>query len=52
MRLNDREMLADLVAAAVNMAVSKAREEAAKASQAMMQDATGMPIPPGMLPEM
>lgn len=49
MRLNDREMLADLVSAAVNMAVGKAREEVAKASQNMAQDA-GLPIPPGMLP--
>ena len=46
MKLNDREMLADLVAAAVNMAMSKAREEVAKASQAMAQDAG---LPPGML---
>src|SRR4051812_15572381 len=51
MRLNDREMLADLVAAAVNMAMSKAREEVAKASQTMAQEA-GLPIPPGMLPGM
>lgn len=48
MKLGDREMLADLVAAAVNMAMNKAREEIAKASQAMAQDA-GLPIPPGML---
>jgi nucleoid-associated protein EbfC len=50
MKLNDREMLADLVAAAVNMALGKAREEVAKANQAMVQEA-GLPIPPGMLPE-
>ena len=37
--MNDREMLADLVAAAVNMAIGKAREEVAKASQSMAQDA-------------
>jgi nucleoid-associated protein EbfC len=51
MKLDDREMLADLVAAAVNMAMSKAREEVAKASQEMAQDA-GLAIPPGMLPGM
>jgi DNA-binding YbaB/EbfC family protein len=51
MRLNDRDMLADLVTAAVNMAMSKAREEVAKASQAMAQEA-GIPIPTGMLPGM
>ena len=48
MKLDDREMLADLVAAAVNMAIGKAREEVAKASQSMAQDA-GLPLPPGML---
>lgn len=51
MKLNDREMLADLVSAAVNMAIGKAREEVAKASQSMAQDA-GLPIPPGVLPGM
>jgi DNA-binding YbaB/EbfC family protein len=51
MRLNDREMLADLVTAAVNMAMSKAREEVAKVSQAMAQE-VGLPIQPGMLPGM
>jgi DNA-binding YbaB/EbfC family protein len=51
MKLNDREMLADLVAAAVNMAMSKAREEVAKASQAVAQDA-GFPLPPGAMPGM
>jgi DNA-binding protein YbaB len=50
-RLNDKDMLADLVVAATNMALAKAREEVAKASQAMAQDA-GLPIPPGMLPGM
>lgn len=48
-KLGDREMLADLVAAAVNMAMGKAREETAKASMAMAQ---GAGLPPGMLPEM
>ena len=51
LRLNDRDMLADLVAAAVNMAMTRAREEVAKASQAMAQEA-GLPIPPGMVPGM
>jgi DNA-binding YbaB/EbfC family protein len=50
-KLNDKDMLADLVVAATNMALAKAREEVAKASQAMAQDA-GLPIPPGMLPGM
>jgi DNA-binding YbaB/EbfC family protein len=51
MKLGDRDMLADLVAAAVNMAMTKAREEVAKASQAAAQEA-GLPIPAGMLPGM
>jgi DNA-binding YbaB/EbfC family protein len=51
MTLNDREMLADLVAAAVNIAMAKAREEVAKASQAIAQDA-GLPLPPGIMPGM
>jgi DNA-binding YbaB/EbfC family protein len=51
MKLNDKDMLADLVIAATNMALAKAREEVAKASQAMAADA-GLPIPPGMLPGM
>jgi nucleoid-associated protein EbfC len=49
MKLNDRDMLADLVAAAVNMAIGKAREEVAKASAAIAQEA-GLPIAPGMIP--
>lgn len=49
MKLNDKEMLADLVAAAVNMGMSKAREEVAKASAAIAQEA-GLPIGPGMIP--
>jgi DNA-binding YbaB/EbfC family protein len=51
MKLNDREMLADLLSAAVNMAIAKSREEVAKASQAIAQEA-GLPLPPGMLPGM
>lgn len=49
MKLGDRDMLADLVAAAVNMGVAKAREEVAKASAAMAEEA-GLPLPPGGLP--
>ena len=49
MKLGDRDMLADLVMAATNMAMGQAREEVAKASQAVAQDA-GLPLPPGMLP--
>jgi DNA-binding YbaB/EbfC family protein len=51
LKLNDKDMLADLVIAATNMALAKAREEVAKASQAMAADA-GLPLPPGMLPGM
>src|SRR6478736_3286755 len=51
MKLGDREMLADLVAAAVNMAIVKAREEVAKAGQAIAQEA-GVPLPSGMMPGM
>jgi DNA-binding YbaB/EbfC family protein len=51
MKLNDKDMLADLVIAATNMALAKAREEVAKASQAVAADA-GLPLPPGMLPGM
>ena len=51
MKLGDKDMLADLVIAATNMALAKAREEVAKASQAMAQDA-GLPIPPGLIPGM
>jgi len=50
-RLGDRDMLADLVIAATNMALGKAREEVAKASQAVAAEA-GLPLPPGMLPGM
>jgi nucleoid-associated protein EbfC len=50
-KLNDRDMLADLVMAAVNMAMRKAREEVAKASQAVAQEA-GFPLPPGLIPGM
>jgi DNA-binding YbaB/EbfC family protein len=51
MKLNDRDMLADLVIAAVNMAMSKAREEAARASQSFAQE-LGVTLPPGALPGM
>jgi nucleoid-associated protein EbfC len=51
MKLGDREMLADLVAAAANMAIVKAREEVAKAGQAIAQEA-GVPLPSGMMPGM
>lgn len=51
LKLNDRDLLADLFMAATNMALAKAREEVSKASQAMAAEA-GLPIPPGMLPGM
>ena len=47
-KLNDRDMLADLVMAATNMALGKAREEVHKASQSVAQEA-GLPLPPGLL---
>ena len=49
MKLNDRDMLADLVIAASNQALSKARDEVAKASSSMAQE-MGIPLPPGGLP--
>jgi len=51
LKLNDKDVLADLVMAATNMALAKARQEVAAASQQMAQEA-GLPIPPGMLPGM
>ena len=51
LKLNDKDMLADLVIAATNMALAKARQEVANASQQMAQEA-GLPIPSGMLPGM
>ena len=51
MKLGDRDMLADLVMAATNMALAKARQEVANASQAAAAEA-GLPLPPGMLPGM
>jgi len=46
MGLNDREMLADLIVVATNMAISKAREEMAKASGAIAEE---LGMPPGAL---
>jgi len=46
MKLNDREMLEDLVAAAVNQALAKAREQVATASAKMAEN---MGLPPGLL---
>jgi DNA-binding YbaB/EbfC family protein len=50
-KLGDKDMLADLVIAATNMALAKAREEAAKVTQQLAADA-GLPLPAGMLPGM
>ncbi|MEZ6143749.1 MAG: YbaB/EbfC family nucleoid-associated protein [Zavarzinella sp.] len=47
MQMNDREMLADLVLAATNVAMGKAREEVAK-SQVAMANEMGVALPPGM----
>jgi hypothetical protein len=45
MKLNDREMLEDLIKAAFNQAVAKIREEAAGETAKAM---SGMGLPPGM----
>lgn len=46
MKLNDREMLEDLIAAAANQAMAKAREAVAAETAKM---AANMGLPPGML---
>jgi hypothetical protein len=46
MKLNDREMLEDLIAAAVNQALTKVRQQIAEESAKM---AAGMGLPPGLL---
>src|SRR3954464_13034558 len=46
-KLNDRDMLADLVMAATNRALAKARQEVASASQQAAAEA-GLPLPPGL----
>src|SRR5215470_6855326 len=46
MKLNDREMLEDLVAAAANQALTKVRAQLAEESQKM---AANIGLPPGML---
>ncbi|HVL11444.1 MAG TPA: YbaB/EbfC family nucleoid-associated protein [Gemmata sp.] len=46
MKLNDREMLEDLVAAATNQALAKVRQQIAEESAIM---AANMGLPPGML---
>lgn len=45
MRLNDREMLEDLIVAAVNQAMNKARHQAAEETGKM---ATALGLPPGI----
>ena len=46
MKLNDKEMLEDLIAAAMNQALTKVRQLIAEESAKM---ATGLGLPPGML---
>lgn len=46
MKLNDREMLEDLIAAATNQALTKVREQLAQESAKM---AANIGLPPGML---
>jgi DNA-binding YbaB/EbfC family protein len=45
LKLNDREMLEDLIKAAVNQALTKARQQQAEEAAKM---ATGLGLPPGM----
>ena len=46
MKLNDREMLEDLIAAATNQALAKVRQQLAEESAKM---AANIGLPPGML---
>ncbi|MCE9565397.1 MAG: YbaB/EbfC family nucleoid-associated protein [Planctomycetes bacterium] len=46
MKLNDREMLEDLIAGATNQALNKVRQQLATESEKM---ASNMGLPPGML---
>jgi DNA-binding protein YbaB len=46
MKLNDREMLEDLVAAATNQAITKVRQQLAEESAKM---AANIGLPPGLL---
>ena len=46
MKLNDREMLEDLIAAATNAALAKVRQQLSEESAKM---AAGIGLPPGML---
>ena len=45
MKLNDRELLEDLIAAAVNQALKKVRQQVAEETSKM---ASGLGVPPGM----
>jgi len=45
MKLNDREMLEDLIKAAVNQAIGKVRQQVAEETSKM---ASGLGVPPGM----
>jgi DNA-binding protein YbaB len=46
MKLNDREMLEDLIAAAANQAIAKVRQQLSEESAKM---AASIGLPPGML---
>jgi nucleoid-associated protein EbfC len=46
LRLNDREMLEDLIKAAVNQAITKARQQTAEETEKM---ATSLGLPAGMM---
>ena len=49
LKLNDKEMLSDLIVAATNQALAKAKEAVAEVSSKMAQE-IGLPIPAGMIP--
>ncbi len=49
MKLNDREMLEDLIVAALNQAITKMTQLRAQEAQKVAGD-LGMPMPPGGLP--
>jgi DNA-binding YbaB/EbfC family protein len=49
MKLNDREMLEDLIVAALNQALTKVTQMRSEEAQKVAGD-LGMPIPPGSIP--
>jgi DNA-binding YbaB/EbfC family protein len=47
LKLNDREMLEDLIKAAVNQALTKVRQEVAEETRKLTAE-MGLPLPPGI----